>query len=171
MGRASLPQRRRRAREIALQLIYELDLRPELTPEEALGMYPFEAEDPDVASYAKALVSTAHEKTDEIDDILRDHIVGWRTERMVAVDRAAIRIALCEGMIDEKVPVAVAISEAVELTKMFGTVESSRFVNGVLGRIVRSLRPDLPDAASARSDEPLPDSLREDQASPQEEHA
>lgn len=138
MGRASLPQRRRRAREIALQLIYELDLRPDLSSEEAIEMFPFDAEDPDVVSYAKSLVTAASEKSEEIDDLLREHIVGWRMERMVAVDRAAIRIALCEGVLVGSVPVAVAISEAVELTKMFGTEESSRFVNGVLGRIVRS---------------------------------
>ena len=138
MGRASLPQRRRRAREIALQLIYELDLRPDLSCEEAIEMYPFDSEEPDVVSYAKSLVTAASEKGEEIDDLLREHIVGWRMERMVAVDRAAIRIALCEGVLVGSVPVAVAISEAVELTKMFGTEESSRFVNGVLGRIVRS---------------------------------
>jgi N utilization substance protein B len=138
LGKAALPQRRRRAREIALQLIYELDLRDDLAPEEALEMFPFEVEDPDVASYAKSLVISASERSEEVDELLREHIVGWRTERMVAVDRAAIRIALCEGLLESKVPVAVAISEAVELTKMFGTVESSKFVNGVLGRIVRS---------------------------------
>jgi N utilization substance protein B len=138
LGRATLPQRRRRAREIALQLIYELDLRADVSPEEALGMFPFEDEDPEVASYAKFLVMSVSGRADEVDEILREHIVGWRTERMVAVDRAAIRIALCEGLLEARVPVAVAISEAVELTKMFGTVESSKFVNGVLGRIVRS---------------------------------
>ncbi len=138
MGRAPLPQRRRRAREIALQLMYQLDLRPELTPDEAVEMFPFEGEDQDVVDYAKSLVFSASEKSEEIDDLLREHIVGWRTERMVAVDRAAIRVALCEGLLDGRVPVAVAISEAVDLTKMFGTVESSRFVNGVLGRIVRA---------------------------------
>ncbi len=138
MGRASLPQRRRRAREIALQLIYELDLRPDLGVDEAIEMFPFDAEDPDVAQYAKCLVRDSSEHAVEIDDIMREHIVGWRTERMVAVDRAAIRVALCESVIEKHVPVAVAISEAVELTKMFGTEESSRFVNGVLGRIVRS---------------------------------
>lgn len=139
MGRATMPQRRRRAREIALQLIYELDLRPDLTAEQAVADFPFEGEDDDVVSYAKSLVLAAAARGEELDDILRDHIVGWRTERMVAVDRAAIRIALCEGMLENKVPVAVAISEAVELTKMFGTDESSKFVNGVLGRIVRSV--------------------------------
>lgn len=138
MGRASLPQRRRRAREIALQLIYELDLRPDLSHEEALNMFPFDEEDSDVAVYAKSLVTAAAEKSEEIDNLLREHIVGWRMERMVAVDRAAIRIALSEGVLVGSVPVSVAISEAVELTKIFGTDESSRFVNGVLGRIVRS---------------------------------
>jgi N utilization substance protein B len=134
-----LPQKRRRAREIALQLIYELDLRPDLPVDEALGMYPWEGEDGEVTEYAKSLVTASQEFSDDIDEMIREHIVGWRTERMVAVDRAAVRLALCEGVLSRKVPLAVAISEAVELTKMFGTVESSRFVNGVLGKIVRTI--------------------------------
>ncbi|MCL2684076.1 MAG: transcription antitermination factor NusB [Synergistaceae bacterium] len=138
MGKVSLPQRRRRAREIALQLIYELDLRPDLTADEAIEMYPWDGELPDVTLYSKDLVSGVYEHACDIDEILREHIVGWRTERMVAVDRASIRLALFEGLIGRKVPIAVAISEAVELTKMFGTLESGGFVNGVLGRIVRS---------------------------------
>jgi N utilization substance protein B len=146
-----MPQLRRRAREIALQLMYELDLRPELSPSEAIDMFPWENEDHDAADYARSIVLMTSERSEEIDEILREHIVGWRTERMVAVDRAALRIALCEGLIIENVPVAVAISEAVELTKMFGTVESSRFVNGVLGRIVRSERAGV--CASGDADE------------------
>ena len=138
MSSSSLPHRRRRAREIALQLIYELDLRPDLTADEAIDMFPWGAEPKDVMEYAKVLVWGVYEYVDEIDAMLREHIVGWRTERMVAVDRASIRLALFEGLISRKVPIAVAISEAVELTKMFGTVESSSFVNGALGRIVRS---------------------------------
>jgi N utilization substance protein B len=101
-------------------------------------MYHWEPEQQDVADYAKSLVMDVSKHTDDIDTLLREHIVGWRTERMVAVDRASIRLALCEGLLERKVPIAVAISEAVELTKMFGTVESGSFVNGVLGRIVRS---------------------------------
>jgi N utilization substance protein B len=129
-------------------LIYELDLRSGLSPEEAVEMFPWDGEDTEVASYAKSLVLASCERSEEIDEILREHIVGWRTERMVAVDRAAIRIALCEGLIIRNVPIAVAISEAVELTKMFGTVESSKFVNGVLGRIVRSGQLARPGAAN-----------------------
>jgi N utilization substance protein B len=59
---------------------------------------------------------------------------------MVVVDLVAIRLALYEGWIEKSVPMAVAISEAVELAKHFGTEDSGRFVNGVLGRIVRSLQ-------------------------------
>ena len=139
MGKGSLPRRRRRAREIALQLIYELDLRPALAPDEAIEMFPWNGEAEDVAEYAAFLVRAVARHADDIDSLLREYIVGWRTERMVAVDRASIRLALCEGLIERKVPLAVAISEAVELTKMFGTVESGSFVNGVLGRIVRSV--------------------------------
>jgi N utilization substance protein B len=61
---------------------------------------------------------------------------------MVVVDRVAIRLALYEGFVTGRIPVAVAISEAVELAKRFGTEESGRFVNGVLGRIVRGLEDD-----------------------------
>ncbi|MDR1137585.1 MAG: transcription antitermination factor NusB [Synergistaceae bacterium] len=145
MGKASLPQQRRRAREIALQLIYELDLRQDITANEAVEMFPWDLETPDVAEYAKFLVNAVSKHSEEIDSLMREHIVGWRTERMVAVDRASIRLAVCEGMIERKVPVAVAISEAVELTKVFGTIESSGFVNGVLGKIVRSIACDTPE--------------------------
>jgi N utilization substance protein B len=136
--------------------MYELDLRPALSPEEAIGMFPFEDEHADAASYAKSLVLSTAGHADDIDELLREHIVGWRTERMVAVDRAAIRIALCEGLMDRSVPVAVAISEAVELTKTFGTVESSRFVNGVLGRIVRSVSGSPEDAEGPEGSEKPP---------------
>lgn len=138
MDRAVLPQRRRRAREIALQLIYELDLRPDLSFEEAFSSFPFETEDAEIIEYARRLVLEVEERKAEIDEILRQTIIGWRPERMVAVDRAAICLALAEGFLGKMVPMAVAISEVVELTKIFGTEESSRFVNGVLGKIARA---------------------------------
>jgi N utilization substance protein B len=129
-----------------------LDLRPDLTEDEAVNMYPWSDEDDEVTGYARFLVHAAAEHTDEIDSMLRDYIVGWRTERMVAVDRASIKLALCEGVLERRVPVAVAVSEAVELTKMFGTVESSRFVNGVLGRIIRAQTGEFSDAAGGGAD-------------------
>ena len=64
---------------------------------------------------------------------------------MVAVDRIAVRLALYEGVVGRLTPVPVAISEAVELAKAFGTDESGKFVNGVLGKIVRAL-PAVPES-------------------------
>lgn len=73
--------------------------------------------------------------------MVRRSIVGWRPERMVLVDRVAIRLALFESLVEKLIPVPVAISEAVELAKRFGTDESGKFVNGVLGKIVREIEP------------------------------
>ncbi|MGC9490985.1 MAG: transcription antitermination factor NusB [Thermovirgaceae bacterium] len=142
MKRGLLPQKRRRSREIALQVLYSLDLREDTTVEEAISLFPFPDEDPEVVGYAQALIRGVVERNVDIDRLLRAHITGWRPERMVVVDRVAIRLALYEGVILGRIPVAVAISEAVELAKRFGTEESGRFVNGVLGRIVRGLEED-----------------------------
>ena len=134
---SSRSQLRHRSREIALQLIYQLDVRPSANIDEAIELYPSEDEPEGVFDYACELVRGVMDNMDAISDLLRENIIGWRPERMVAVDKVAIYLALYEGIISKKVPVAVSISEAVELAKVFGTEESGRFVNGVLGRIVR----------------------------------
>lgn len=134
---SSKSQLRHRSREIALQLIYQLDIRPSANIDDAIELYPSEDEAEGVFGYACELVRGVMEHKDTISDMLRENIVGWRPERMVAVDKVAISLALYEGVISKKVPLAVSISEAVELAKVFGTEESGRFVNGVLGRIVR----------------------------------
>lgn len=167
MNRAKI---RRRSREIALQLIYQLDMRSELDIETAIDLYPSRAnpdketvdnffafesdksktkellfsnkEEDEAFEYACELVRGLVDSFDEVFEMLRDNIIGWRLERMVAVDKAAIALALYEGVISKKVPVPVAISEAVELSKIYGTSESGRFVNGVLGRIVRKEKPE-----------------------------
>ena len=137
MKMSSKSQMRHRSREIALQLIYQLDVRPSANIDEAIELYPSEGETDGVFDYACELVRGVMENMDAISDLLRENIIGWRPERMVAVDKVAISMALYEGIISKKVPVAVSISEAVQLAKVFGTEESGRFVNGVLGRIVR----------------------------------
>ncbi|WP_374047598.1 transcription antitermination factor NusB [Aminobacterium sp. MB27-C1] len=149
-----LPQKRRRSREIALQVLYALDIRNCETVDQILDFYPEVDEDPDVASYATALVNGVWNSRFEIDTLIREYVVGWRPERMVAVDRAALRLAIYEGIINQMIPIPVAISEAVELAKAFGTEESGRFVNGVLGRIVRALSPSVKDEEDAGNNSP-----------------
>jgi len=140
LSRSFLPQKRRRAREIALQILYSLDVREGLEPDEAISLFPFKDEEPSVTSYAIKLIKGTWANKENIDMLIRTYITGWRPERMVVVDLVAIRLALYEGWIEKSVPMAVPISEAVELAKHFGTEDSGRFVNGVLGRIVRSLQ-------------------------------
>lgn len=143
MIRSSMPQKRHRSREMALLLLYSLDLRKNQSPVEALELFGAD-DDPEVLEYARVLTCGAWERRGEIDDLLREHITGWRPERMLAVDRAAIRLAIYEGVTVRMTPVPVVISEAVELAKVFGAEDSGRFVNGVLGRIVRSIPIDEP---------------------------
>jgi N utilization substance protein B len=73
----------------------------------------------------------------DIDRVLSDHSEGWTVERMPPVDRAVLRLALYELLWRDDVPDAVVIDEAVELAKALSTDESPRFVNGVLGRVLR----------------------------------
>lgn len=139
---------RHRAREIALQLLYSLDLRSDQSVEEALELFSLgEKEEEDVVQYAYSLVRGTWAMRAEIDNEIRRHMVGWRPERMVAVDLAAVRLALYEGVTAKLVPLPVAISEVVDLAKKYGTEHSGRFVNGVLGRIVRAL--ELEESVSA----------------------
>lgn len=140
MVRTFLPQKRHRSREMALQLLYSLDLRRGLAPEQALELFPEDA-DPEVQEYVRILVCGAWERRGDIDNLIREHVTGWRPERMLAVDRAALRMAVFEGIFARMTPVPVVISEAVELAKTFGAEESGKFVNGVLGRIVRAVVP------------------------------
>ena len=98
-----------------------------------------DAEKDEVMSYAEELFRGVCANASAIEDVIRLNMESkWRPERLVALDKAVIVLALYEGAIAKKVPVNVAISEAVEIAKIFGTEESGRFVNGVLGRIARS---------------------------------
>lgn len=153
MSKNLLPQKRRRSREVALQLLYSLDIRDGQSPEQALAMFPSEDEDQEIMKYAAKLVKGAWGERDQIDMLIRKYVTGWRPERMVAVDRAALRLALFESYIHPMIPVPVAISEAVELAKAFGTDDSAKFVNGVLGRIVRAIaEEERADAANNETD-------------------
>jgi N utilization substance protein B len=145
---------------MALQLLYALDIRRSQTPEQALDLFPLD-DDPEIREYTRILTLGAWERRMDIDNLIREHVTGWRPERMVAVDRAALRMAIFESVFTKMTPVAVAISEAVELAKTFGTDESGKFVNGVLGRIVRNLTLEEPQeeaepSASSTGDDASP---------------
>ena len=85
--------------------------------------------------YAREIVDGVTDHQDEIDELIVSYAQGWTIDRMPHVDRALLRIASWEILFNGEVPAAVAIDEAIELAKEYSTEDSSRFVNGVLGKI------------------------------------
>jgi N utilization substance protein B len=134
---------RRKGRAYALQVLYALDLNDEAAAGQAVASYAglFEIEiDPQSLEFADELVATARERLAEIDDVIQSASRNWRLERMSRVDRNILRLATSELRHFPDVPVKVAINEAVELAKRFGTSDSPAFVNGILDRIAHQLR-------------------------------
>jgi N utilization substance protein B len=96
--------------------------------------------DDEIRNYAVQLVQGVWKQKSDLDAQIQSVARNWTVERMAAIDRNLIRIALYEILNVPDVPYRVAINEAVELAKEYGTTESRRFVNGVLGALVRKLR-------------------------------
>ena len=130
-----MPTIRRRARKIALQALYEVDTvghDPEKTlirllEESTLGE--------EAALFAQELVKGAIQNKGKIDDIIRRFAPAWPLEQIPSIDRSILRLAIFEIVLNNRVPVKVAINEAVELAKAFGSDNSPKFVNGVLGSV------------------------------------
>lgn len=126
---------RSKARKRAVDVLYESELRgldPATTLAERLALA-----EPPVNDYTVELVDGVRTHLARIDAILGEFAQGWTLERMPDVDRAVLRLGVYELLWRTDVPDAVVIDEAVELVKALSTDESPRFVNGVLGRIVR----------------------------------
>jgi methylenetetrahydrofolate dehydrogenase (NADP+)/methenyltetrahydrofolate cyclohydrolase len=130
---------RRAARELALNVLYQVDV-AKLPPQEALetALESTGAEEA-AAEFATALVNGTLNHLKEIDEKLAKHSVGWELQRQPAVDRNILRMAIYEIEYLDYIPPSVSINEAVDLAKKFSTEESGRFVNGVLGALVREL--------------------------------
>jgi transcription antitermination protein NusB len=126
---------RSKARKRAVDLLYEADLRG-VDVIETLAERVAMA-DPPVKDYTVELVAGVHDARERIDAILSDYAEGWTLDRMPDVDRAILRLAVYELLWRRDVPDPVVIDEAVELAKTLSTDESPRFVNGVLGRVMR----------------------------------
>jgi len=129
---------RRRARECALAVLYSSDItETSATSIVEEGSYPDDGIT--VSDYAEALIAGVSDHAADIDARLARTSENWAVDRMPVVDRAILRIAVYEMLYVDEVPVSVAINEAVELAKLYGGEDdSSRFVNGVLGRIARA---------------------------------
>ncbi len=135
---------RRQAREVAVQVLYQMDITGSADAEEALLLYraggfvePSKSGTEELAleDFAATLVRGTSAHLAEIDDTLRKSTQHWRLDRMALVDRNVLRLAVYEIVYRKDVPVRVILNEAIEIAKRFGTEESASFVNGILDRI------------------------------------
>ncbi len=130
-----MPGRRRQARILALQALFELDTvghPPEQTIASLLEDAPVPKE---IEAFAWELVHGVLANRDSIDEVIRKTAPAWPLEQVAAIDRNILRLAIYEILIDNKVPMRAAINEAVEIAKEFGGETSPKFVNGVLGSV------------------------------------
>lgn len=129
---------RTKARKRAVDAVFAADIR-KLNPIELLqvteGTVSDRQNQDEIFDYARVLVAGVVDNYEVIDDALESASHEWKIERMPALDRAILRVGICEILFIEDVPDAVAISEAVELAKEYSTEDSSSFINGVLNQI------------------------------------
>ncbi len=138
----TVSSRRTRARERALQALYQIDVAAEGI-DEALAAFwkSFEPVEREVRELAEALVRGVAGSRRAIDDAIEEASSNWRLDRMARVDRNVLRLAVYE-LLRTDVPVKVVINEAIELGKKFGSESSGAFVNGVLDKVAAGLSPE-----------------------------
>jgi transcription antitermination protein NusB len=138
---AELPRlgARSSARQRALEVLYQADLleQPIAT---VLARELNDPQRPRLDGYTIELVSGVERRREEVDGRIEAAAERWTLDRMPLVDRNLLRLATYELLASSDVPTAVVLDEAIELAKLLSTEDSSRFVNGVLGRIAREVR-------------------------------
>ncbi len=126
---------RRKARALALQALYEVDSAGHEIEEVVTHLLADGRLSAENGAFVRGLVSGVIQNKEKIDLNIQNFAPAWPIEQIPVVDRNILRLAIFEVLLDNKVPVKVAINEAVELAKTFGGDNSSRFVNGVLGSV------------------------------------
>lgn len=132
--------RRTKARERALQALYQIDVAATDLDEALARFWPsFEPVEREVREGAEGLVRGVANHRREIDEVIEQVSTNWRMDRMAKVDRNVLRLAVFELRWRSDVPVKVCINEAIELGRKYGSESSAAFVNGVLDRIAAGL--------------------------------
>lgn len=127
--------RRSRAREIALQALYQRDQNKSMSQEDALNFLSRRLADPDLLALGKSLFLGVSQFVKEIDQRLSEVADNWSVERMAVVDRNVLRLGIFELYHGPELPFKIVLDEAIELAKRYGSEESPAFVNGILDKI------------------------------------
>ena len=129
--------RRSKAREVALQMLYQRDYNPEADARVLKEMIAEQIDDESVQEFCWSLVAGVLEHQTQLDEKIRESAENWSLERMASTDRNALRIGSFELLFLDTPP-RVAIDEAIELSRKFGAKQSAQFVNGILDRLMKN---------------------------------
>lgn len=130
---------RRKAREYALQMLFQWDITRDAIDQIATNFFENYDEPPAVVNFARLLVTRTVEHVEEIDAFIQRHAEHWRLNRMAVVDRNLLRLATQEFIYDKETPKNVVINEAIEIARRFSSQESPQFINGILDSIKKEL--------------------------------
>ncbi|CQR57077.1 MULTISPECIES: transcription antitermination factor NusB [Paenibacillus sonchi group] len=141
--------KRRLAREIIVQSLYQMEMN-DVESADAVEMLIAEAaeenesehvitDEVELKAYVVEHVNGVWEHKMAIDDMLEHYLKGWQMSRLSRVDRQILRLATFEMVFANDVPAKVAVNEAIDLAKHFGTEDSGKFVNGVLGKMIQEI--------------------------------
>ena len=157
--------RRSRGREVALQVLYQVEQNPVIPADEIRRFIERRLlEDRKLCEFTEGLIDGVKEHQARIDAMISQVAENWRLDRMAAIDRNILRLGAYEMLFRPEVPAKVAINEALELAKRYSTAQSSRFVNGILDRVLQY------QIQEANSDpDPEPASHTEPETSPLEQ--
>ena len=130
--------KRRKGREIALQLLYQKEA-AQISINEAIDNYKkyFNVKNPEIFKFGEELAIGVAEKIDFIDNIIKKYTPSWPLERQNLTDKNILRLAIYEMFFRPDIPEVVSINEAIELAKLYGTDDSPAFINGVLDSIYK----------------------------------
>lgn len=128
--------KRRQSREIAMQQLYQIDLKADKDWDKvSLGLSSTIDISDDVIEYSERVVQAVLAKLDEIDKIIVSYATNWDIARIAIVDRNILRMSICELLYMKDIPPIVSINEAVDIAKKYGSEDSGKFVNGILDKI------------------------------------
>jgi N utilization substance protein B len=130
--------RRSRGREVALQVLYQIEQNGQLPLQEVRSFIQRRLlDDRKLCEFTEGLIAGVKEHQVQIDAMISQVAENWRLDRMAAIDRNILRLGAYEMLFSPEVPAKVAINEALELAKRYSTAQSSRFVNGILDRVLQ----------------------------------
>lgn len=131
---------RRLARELAFFVLFQHDLGRVPWPDAVRWLLTENELSPDAVTFLKEIVAGAIGNQKEIDGVLRHYSQDWPLARMASTDRNILRLAVYELLFRSDIPVEVTVNEAVEMAKKYGDEDSGKFVNGVLGTVIRAVQ-------------------------------